>query len=482
MAASPFCGAPSGKVQLAGQPRRRQPLVVLSLLLNLLLLGASATWWSGSFTLSANGSSSGSRSDIALRRRAPVARGADAWEACERAQLDVQKLADWGCTVFDRVCFDQDGIILHDGRKTPSHPDYTDQPLFKVVGVPSYVLPGYAEPLGTAHFLPKCWDLRLRGPTQLDPPDIWQPAEFTNCTVPLVWWPTYFSIFADLFIGSALALDAMQAEGAFDRNVLLAPVSLGMDLPPMYRSLLSPYSRHQPMSFSALSSREHAITGRPRCFERAALCNLVGMYISSPEHHWPELLPKTVGRRAVEHFRREHPEEFAQQDRLAAADNNTVFRVAFQRRGNGMRLIRNLPQVLEECKQWRPPKASRFTSVDCILLPDGTAENHVKIIAQVQNVHALVNTHGSGLTYSFFMPGGTGVVEILAWNFHGEGCTWADQYFRFLCVCVCVCVINVRGRFDNAPASLHAADAGHSVRHAQCRAAAPPQLGQPLLA
>ncbi len=100
-----------------------------------------------------------------------------------------------------------------------------------------------------------------------------------------------------------------------------------------------------------------------------------------------------------------------------------------------------------------------------------------------------VNTHGSGLTYSFFMPGGTGVVEILAWNFHGQGCTWADQYFR-LCVCVCVCVcarvcvcvINVRGRFDNAPASLHAADAGHSVRHAQCGAAAPPQLGQPLLA
>lgn len=181
MAASPFCGAPSGKVQLAGQPRRRQPLVgaaaaddsrlppvqqgtlfspqafcvrpchrgsqptaqkspagtprvhgcgrhgqmlpplpcsapaltcaqvVLSLLLNLLLLGASATWWSGSFTLSANGRRSGSRSDIAPRRRAPVARGADAWEACERAQLDVQKLADWGCTVFDRVCFDQVG-------------------------------------------------------------------------------------------------------------------------------------------------------------------------------------------------------------------------------------------------------------------------------------------------------------------------------------------------------------------------------------
>ncbi|KAL4438194.1 hypothetical protein ABPG77_010555 [Micractinium sp. CCAP 211/92] len=40
-----------------------------------------------------------------------------------------------------------------------------------------------------------------------------------------------------------------------------------------------------------------------------------------------------------------------------------------------------------------------------------------------------VGTHGSGLNYAFFMPNGTGLVEILAWNFHGKGCTWAGQYF-----------------------------------------------------
>lgn len=163
----------------------------------------------------------------------------------------------------------------------------------------------------------------------------------------------------------------------------MAPVSLGMDLPPMYQSLLSPYTKHtasayilssvfqlsawqcaalahcfgpvasrqhsrcalskappvslccrtdalrfggrcmhrklpcmanvyatpccpllcpllscmQAMSFSALSSREHMRTGRPRCFERAVICNLVGMYTSSPQHHWGELKPKTAGRR-----------------------------------------------------------------------------------------------------------------------------------------------------------------------------------------
>jgi len=33
----------------------------------------------------------------------------------------------------------------------------------------------------------------------------------------MVWWLTYFSVFSDLYIGSSLALDAMLAEGAYDR-------------------------------------------------------------------------------------------------------------------------------------------------------------------------------------------------------------------------------------------------------------------------
>jgi hypothetical protein len=111
---------------------------------------------------------------------------------------------------------------------------------------------------GTPHYTPKSWDIEIRGPTPLDPPDVWQPSgahsccacavlccavlccavlagdvlfyclptlspsapaatEFTNCTVPLVWWLTYFSIFGDLFIGSSLGLDMMMHDDAFDR-------------------------------------------------------------------------------------------------------------------------------------------------------------------------------------------------------------------------------------------------------------------------
>lgn len=69
-------------------------------------------------------------------------------------------------------------------------------------------------------------------------------------------------------------------------------------------------------------------------------------------------------------------------------------------------------------------------SVDCVSLPDGTADNYAELMARLQTVHALVNTHGSGNVFSFFMPNGSALVEILPYNFHGKHCTWADQYYR----------------------------------------------------
>ena len=43
------------------------------------------------------------------------------------------------------------------------------------------------------------------------------PAEFTNCTAPLIWFLSYFNVFGELFLNAGAALDAMQAAGALDR-------------------------------------------------------------------------------------------------------------------------------------------------------------------------------------------------------------------------------------------------------------------------
>lgn len=240
--------------------------------------------------------------------------------------------------------------------------------------LPNLPISAHLNCAGQDKFGPKAWDIIIRGPSHLDQPDIHAPAggrraqlasslppmvahlsacdsfphflapcsEFADCAVPLVWWPAYFSVFADLFLGSVMALDGMHAGGAFDRGIMLAPVSLGLFLPGMYPALLEPYSRHpvrallrpsmgccrqhwgnalgaivnlrstaqqavslrllahmitdvtppalQVTTLSELSSRERQRVGEPRYFERAVLCNLAPPYSR-------ELRPKLAGRR-----------------------------------------------------------------------------------------------------------------------------------------------------------------------------------------
>jgi hypothetical protein len=74
--------------------------LLLSLLLNIMLLGGSMLAWSGGGLLLGGpqqrllGGSGGSG--------APVG-----WDACERPVLDDAKLSEWGCRVFQKACFDQ---------------------------------------------------------------------------------------------------------------------------------------------------------------------------------------------------------------------------------------------------------------------------------------------------------------------------------------------------------------------------------------
>lgn len=108
--------------------------------------------------------------------------------------------------------------------------------------------------------------------------------------MPLIWTLSYFNVFGELFLNAGAALDAMNAAGAIDRcgtgapcsgvdcrsthmwcgncsmgicgpgvltrallgcshavrrNVTLAPVTLGMDVPAWYQPLLEPYTRHK---------------------------------------------------------------------------------------------------------------------------------------------------------------------------------------------------------------------------------------------
>ncbi|GAB4818559.1 hypothetical protein N2152v2_005605 [Parachlorella kessleri] len=255
---------------------------------------------------------------------------------CEQPAAVREDLLDkWHCRLLRDSCLDQGRILLHTGQKTPGHPNYTRDGLFEPKNpVVDVTLPGYPEPLGTAHYRPVAkFALDIRAPTFLDPPDVWRPASFSNCTVPLIFQPHYFSIYAEFFLRRLTAISDMSGEGVFDRNVTFAPDTNGM---------------------VAISNRSSSAQG-------------------------------------------------------------------------GLRQIVNLAELLERCRQWRPPEQSRFKAVECFSLEDSTPGTFIHDIARLQTVHAFVSLHGSGLANGLFLPAGSAVVEVLCWNFAG---TWPDSYYK----------------------------------------------------
>jgi hypothetical protein len=276
--------------------RRPPPQVVLSLLLNVLLMGGSMFLWSGGGLLLGAPQAPSAHGRLA---------GAPGFQACERAGLNETLLDEWGCKLFERVCFDQVRVSsrvcacrsqeinlwrsspsqaqqphLHTTLPStfrvsplappplnrplppplppgpgplrrnmccfttgarpptapPSHltpcstptpspptccPAMTSRWVRQLLSGGSTLLPGKrgisdlfcgpptsgagppawrggpsvrggfllgalrttappcasALPVaGTPHYAPKCWDIDIRGPTPLDPPDVWQPA------------------------------------------------------------------------------------------------------------------------------------------------------------------------------------------------------------------------------------------------------------------------------------------------------------------
>ena len=71
----------------------------------------------------------------------------------------------------------------------------------KTVSKPAQNVTDWSVLLQTAHYRPVAkFALDIRAPTSLDPLDVWRPALFSNCTVPLIFQPHYFSIYAEFFL------------------------------------------------------------------------------------------------------------------------------------------------------------------------------------------------------------------------------------------------------------------------------------------
>lgn len=201
---------------------------------------------------------------------------------CESRPVNATLATQWGCKVVTSACLDHGRVILHSGQKTPGHASWTNDPIVDIK-LGGLLLPGYDEPLGSTMFIPcsgkEPCTLDVRAPTPLDPPDVATPTTFDSCRVPLIFNSPYFSNFAEFYLGVVMASFHMHNKTLVDNRTVFTPYTGGMTPPPFYQNLLEPFSpSHKVESLDEISSRENVGKGRPRCFEKLLVCNLVGLY------------------------------------------------------------------------------------------------------------------------------------------------------------------------------------------------------------
>ena len=269
----------------------------------------------------------------------------------------------------------------------------------------------------------KC-TIQIRPPTPLDPPDIAKPKLWDSCNVPFIFSAPYFSNFAELFLTGVAAIYHMhEMEAVTDAATVFVPYTAGMAAPAFYSNLLTPFSSKRVVSLDELSSRE-----RPgaRCYEAIQVCEPPGLVYTSMDIKSGvgvsvyQLEYKKTGRFIMEYYKGRNQLTFESKKAPPG-----TFVVTFGLR-HDYRKILNFDEILQKCKEWKPPKASGFKKTRCVTM-EPNPESFVTDLAMVDATHALVGTHGAAGTFGLFLNEGGAHVEIVSWDFCG---IWPTFYFR----------------------------------------------------
>lgn len=216
----------------------------------------------------------------------------------------------------------------------------------------------------------------------------------------------------------------MKEKGLIDDRIVYTPFTAGMDPPPFYHSFLKPFLSHPVQSLDDISSREHMISGVPRCFDQLLVCTLISMYKGSHGNpsgiyygHW-DLHPKLAGKAVADYYKQAHP-------KLFPARKPGVFHVVIGVRTDWRRIL-NLDDIVKACNAWKPPAESPFERTECITR-ETKPDTFVEDLGIVNQAHALVITHGAAGTFSFTMQDNSSLIEVMSWDFCGY---WSRQYFE----------------------------------------------------
>ncbi|GIL67099.1 hypothetical protein Vafri_20541, partial [Volvox africanus] len=413
-------------------------------------------------------------------------------ELCTPPSIDESVAPSDFCRVLRKVCFYQNALVSFDPSYSTSYDLATNrselrQPLpYLPTWTSSWNIPGV---LNTDAIVgnQEAYVLTLRPASRLDAAlNLQHPQQqqqqqgpaFSRCTVPAVLLTDWPFNFGEFFANGASTADLLfrKLKMLPERDVTLAlALPAGLSLMTFHQALLGHLSVRPVTTLERIAAEAevaavrgggpHASSasswshdGVPRaCFERVLVCKLQGTHQSSPlataatvaahlnnAANGGPLPYDPLGFGAVAGV----TPEVAVSDvsgvgqRLPSAsllsDQDSTLRVAVEVRRGGVRTIRNLHQVVNECNNMEWKEVGGFDRVSCRPLvtydtPQQSGTDRFRAtVAAVRSVHVLVAVHGAGATNGFFLrPHGdtsAALLEVRPCGFGSIFPWWVDVH------------------------------------------------------
>eukprot|EP00877_Chromochloris_zofingiensis_P010357 jgi/Chrzof1/5575/Cz16g07320.t1 len=347
------------------------------------------------------------------------------------------------CLVLPKVCIDQGTYVLYDPLHDPRQ--HGEIPVFPLGDIEPN-LHGFGDAHGAHIGYP---DPIIRPATAGEETSDLQRPNFSECTIPVVFYPSYLYVFGEFLMRMVTPIWAAQQVGLWHMySIMIA--TMGMQLESYHRTFLQPFSQHAVVTLSHASSRQ-AISNtakqhRPdqqhmaRCFRHLIMCHddrqINGVRASN--HTFGLDQPHWRAAQHVLHYYQPHLptlKHHSKFSKLLAAD---ALRVVIAGRPNGdLRSILNLEELLDFCNGWVPPRhreTGEKTHHRTVCVSHDFGDHkvggfryHALELAVLQHTDVLIGLHGSQLNNAVFMPRYSSVIEVRPYEFAGG---WPDMYHQ----------------------------------------------------
>ncbi|KAL4446247.1 hypothetical protein ABPG77_003054 [Micractinium sp. CCAP 211/92] len=349
------------------------------------------------------------------------------------------------CYHLTKVCVDNGGLILYDDRFQPApHGGGEQAPSF--AAEKNYGQYIYVYRNGHGSFNYPLASIRSRGQADNEGAEYLRQPTFSQCTVPVVWYPFWMKNFGHFLRDNSAKLWGFIEDTPWADGIKLVPVTAeGLALPGFNYQLLQAMTPLRVETWADFSSRlpqaglppeqpgplPSAEGNHQRCFDSMLICTH-GLNITRwPLHGFGRHLVQTYKHLLAPEARAAAETESAVRagrPGSPTAGSLTMLSVVFQTRVGDTRQILNLEELLQRCNKWQHTTADgqRF-GFKCW---EAEITDLTSGMTAAQLADVMVGVHGANLANGWMLRPGSSMIEIQAYGFDKHAPHLQDPLFN----------------------------------------------------